>query len=158
MSCRCESTGKLSHDTGWVEYAPPPEGYEGEYVSGERTLSSSLCPCRRDLPPREGEATWWSSENVYSEVCHAEVYGHVIEISVSAEIPISEDNYRLVMRGNRYYPCFVDVELTDRDDRSFSMSAMFPAEARAFAAALIAAADKCDEIDEPCTGADGTWG
>jgi hypothetical protein len=154
-NCRCGGTGKLSHDSGWIEYPNP--GVEGEYVSGSRSLTSSLCPCRRDLPPREGTARWWASENVFSEVWQASVYEDVAEITVQAEVPISEDNYRVVMRGNRYYPTAVDVQFTNRDDDSHELRWLFPEEARELARLLVAAADKCDEIDQPCVREDGTW-
>jgi hypothetical protein len=151
--CRCGGTGKLSHDSGWVDHAEPPNLPEGaEYVSGHRTMSSSLCQCRRDLEPREGEAAWWDSETVFDEVWVASVFQDTAEIVVKAEVPISEDNYRVVRRGNRYYPTSIDLDVSSEE-----LHFLFPDEARELARLLIAAADKCDEIDKPDCDRCGHW-
>lgn len=160
---RCDGSGKLRHDSGWVPLDDRPvEAVEGESVAAYRSVSTSVCPCRRDLPPRVGRARWWELAEVFSEVWQASVYQIVGEVHVRAEVPISEENYVLERLGNRYYPTLIDLELTaemgDLARRVVSVGDVFPDEAREFARILVAAADAADRIDLPDSCSEcGLW-
>lgn len=132
-------------------------GGKGSYIVTERTnintvcgYSTHPCVCRKDLPPREGQARWWTTEEVFSGV--AKMLLDPVTVSVSAEVPMSADNYRLVRRGNRYYGTFVDLRL---DDGRGGM--LVPDEARKLAQLLIQAADAADTIDNQDTDTCGHW-
>lgn len=143
----CDGSGKISYETH-AEHPAPPEGYEGEYIGSSHTYGSRLCRCRLELEPREGEARWWDSKTIFAEEWNASVFDKTLEVVVRAEVPISDDNYLVAKRGNRYYPTFVDI-----GEASF----VFPDEARELARLLIAAADACDAYDKPDTTDGGTW-
>ena len=113
---------------------------------------SNPCDCRMMLPPREGVVQWWSLETTYERTITLPMIDRRIVVSVRSEVPLSQDNYRVVMRGNRYYPCTVDIGLHGSDSES-----LWPSLARELAVALIEAADRCDAIDKPCLDACGHW-
>lgn len=110
------------------------------------THSSHLCPCRQALPARDGPAAWWSSETVFSGEAST-LLGDVYEVSVRAEVPISEDNFRVHRRGNRYYPTLVDLNGTT----------LTPENARELALLLLSASDAADTVDKADTDACGHW-
>jgi hypothetical protein len=142
---RCDGSGKVSeridHPDEWRDIG------HGLQIGGGTSWTSDLCECRKKYAPRAGEAVWWSSEEVFRAECEASIFQHTVTIVVKAEVPIDKDNYRVHRHGNRYYPTFVDV----------GDETLFPEEARALASALIAAADKCDQIDKPDVGPSGEW-
>lgn len=142
-SCeRCGGTGKLRYDEDHLDG-------RGEVVG--HTIGTRACPCVRDLPPIEDVATWWESEVVWQKVWNDSIHpDSVVEITVSAEVPRNGDGRRTVMRGNRYYPTMVEVDLPER-------LLMHPFQAREFALKLMAAAGAADAIDEPCCGPCGHW-
>ena len=144
-SCECGGTGKIDYVHREPESAARESG--GVIIGPATTYGSRLCECRRTLEPREGEARWWESETVYEAEWSAEVFELGAEIVVKAEVPISEDNYRLVRSDeNRYWPCSVDVELY-RGKATASFPGLWSHEARDLAAKLIAAAEAVEAID-----------
>lgn len=154
VSCplgKCDGNGKISY----VEHEPEDTKKDlgnGLYAGPATTYGSRLCECREQLEPREGEARWWSSETVYEGQWQSSVHQHQAVVKVSAEVPISDENFKVHRRGNRYYPTSVDVDLS-----LDWLHALFPEEARELAALLIAAADKVDEIDNPDADECGHW-
>jgi hypothetical protein len=149
VTCRCDGSGKISYkhvDDRQYEIG------EGLIAGPWTTWGSHLCECRRELPPREGQARWWTTETVYSSDWSSSVFRETAEITVQAEVPVSEDNYVVHRRGNRYYPCSVDLNVSSKD-----LHFLFPEEARELARMLVEAADKCDEIDLPDCDEAGAW-
>lgn len=134
-NCECGGTGKVC--------------YIETHANG-RTYMTRLCACRENVPPREGKAQWWTQETVFSASVDTVIDG-LIEIVVKPEVPISAENYRVVRRGNRYYPTTIDVEVFGR---SFWMHTNT---ARELAQRLIQAADAADAIDLPDIDACGHW-
>jgi hypothetical protein len=151
MACeRCEATpGKLV-----VRHAPSGESRDlgdGVTIADAGGISTRQCPCVRDLPPVDGDATWWDSETVWERVWDDSIYpDSVVELSIDSEIPIGEDGIRRHMRGNRYYPTFVKALLPDE-------LLMRPDQAEGLALALLAGAAKARSIDEPCEDVCGHW-
>jgi hypothetical protein len=141
--CMCNGTGAIR----WTD-----EGVIGGAVSFV-TNGTSLCPCRRSLQPREGVASWWSSEVVFEAKIPAPLNPEFepIVIRVDAEVPIDAENYRVVLRGNRYWPTLIDLSIGNE----CSAAMLFPETARAIAAQLIAAADIADSIDNDNPGGFG---
>lgn len=136
--------------TGEIGYRTPPgdeiETINGCLIKDMGGFSTRACKCVRDLPEVDEPATWWEMETAWERVHIAGIFGDPIELSVSAEVPRTEDGRRAVMRGNRYYPCSVDAELPSH----LSMNAD---DARSLALALLAAAEAADAIDGPCEDA-----
>lgn len=132
---------------------------EGAYVVRERheagdlvgtSMSTHPCPCRADEPPREGNASWWTVETAFTGTCQA--LADTATVRVRPEVPMSRDNHRVVMRGNRYWPTLVDLDIEGCGiDASFHT-----AEARELAALLVKAAEIAERIDnadtEPACG------
>lgn len=144
---KCDGSGKISR----VEREPEDTRRElghGLYAGPATTYTSDLCRCRAELEPRDGEAHWWTSETIFEEEWTASVFARNLTVKVSGEIPVSRDNYRVHKRGNRYYPCFVDI-----GEATF----VSPDEARELARLLVAAADACDAYDKPDLDEDGKW-
>lgn len=138
--CACQGTGKLE----WSDTTIHPNG-----ASASSSRGSRLCPCRLAVEPRAGEAQWWTQEVIYSASVPVPIGNETVEITVKAEVPVSSENYRLVRKGNRYYPTTVDLECGD--------VTLFPDDARLLAQRLIEAANAADGIDladvDPC----GHW-
>ena len=123
--------------------------YTEREVCGDVEFTSSgirPCACREVMMPRPGQAHYWSEERVFEEFVDCGVQ-RGISVHVDAEVPMSADNYRLVRRGNRYWPSLVNV----------GTSWMHPGEARVLAAALIRAAEAADAIDQPDADVCGHW-
>ena len=148
---KCDGAGKISYVHR--EHEDIQRELGGGLVAGPlTTYGSRLCACRESLEPREGEAQWWTSERVFHGHAQASIYEEGFEVQVDAEVPISEDNYKLVRRGNRYYPTLIDFYVDFRDKTT-----LFPEEARALAKVLANAADAADAIDLPCADSCGHW-
>lgn len=142
VQCECDGSGRIVdriepsgvwHDIGHGLQITQGVGY-----------SSRLCACRKNLPKRDGHATWWgASETVFEDTVEFALFDEHASISVGVETCISEDNY-LVHRTaeNAYYPCVIHLELSQTD-----LSWLLADDLRKLAAMLTAAADKCDEID-----------
>lgn len=154
---KCSGEGRISY----VEREPEDTRRElgdGYYTGPVTTYGSRLCECREALPEREGEASWWTTESIYAGEWESEVFRFTASIDVSAEVPISEDNYRVVRRGNRYWPTTIDLTFANEDGREAKIGWLWPKEARALAARLIEAADAADAIDKPDTCDEcGVW-
>jgi hypothetical protein len=145
----------LCGDTGKRSYTIPPSGESrtlpsGTVISDGGGSGTLACACVRDLPPVEGEATWWTSESAHSDVFVGCMPDTVFELSASAEVPRRADGRRVVMRGNRYWPTWIDLDGPVH-------AHLEPREARALAGALVAAADACDAVDGPCRDLCGHW-
>lgn len=149
-TCECDGSGAIRYEIpGDGIQRPLGHGYTIEIVTGSGTR---LCECRKSLAPRDGEARWWTTETVYSGQWESTVFEHQATIKVDVEIPVSEDNYVLHRRGNRYYPTTIDLD--------FSIDwfhSLFPDEARELARLLNEAADAADAIDEPDADKCGHW-
>lgn len=139
----CDGTGRI------VDRIPPSD-HEVDIGNGlvmrqGGGYSSRLCSCRKDLPKRDGRASWWgASEQVFEGTVEFAMFNEYATISVGVETCISEDNY-LVHRTaeNAYYPPITHLEVSDTD-----LTWLLPDDLRKLAAMLIAAADKCDEIEK----------
>jgi hypothetical protein len=108
------------------------------------TSSTIPCECRKALPPREGQASWWGLESIYSQDVRIPVGDESFEVSVSAEVPYDSANYRVQRRGNRYYPTLIDIECPD-------FMTLHACTARDLARALLAAAEAAEKIDDSDT-------
>ncbi len=140
---KCDGSGEIKYTAREPEDTKKDIG-NGYYIGASTTMGTTLCPCRQDLPERDGSARWWSSKSVYSAEWQAVVFEPTAEISVSGEVPISEDNYVLKRTlENAYWPCSVSVEFSDP-----SMGWLFPDEARELARLLVEAADAADAYDD----------
>lgn len=138
-TCVCEGTGSYTVTELVKQHgAVVASGY-----------STHPCVCRKDLPPREGKAGWWTKETVFSEAVNALL--DEITVTVEPEVPMSAENYRVQRRGNRYYPTFVECEV----GREKAM--LFPDEARKLAQLLIKAADAAELIDHADADKCGHW-
>jgi hypothetical protein len=143
--CKCNGTGRLTyeHKHDPVEYA------DGTIVEG-RTHGTHPCPCRSSLPPRDGEAAWWSLELVHQDVFDGPLA--TAEITVEAEVPYDSENYKVHRRGNRYYCTGVRIDV----DGGF-LHLLNPEEAQKFAEAVKRAADVAEAIDEQDSDPCGHW-
>lgn len=145
--CRCDGSGK-------VEWEDPPERAAsiggGVIVKPMGALGSSLCPCRKALVPREGQARWWTTEPVYSATVAVPIFNESISISASVEVPVDEQNYPVVRRGNRWYPTLIEIEAP-------ASIMLHPDTARELGQRLIAAAEAADLADLPDTDTCGHW-
>lgn len=140
MACNiCNGTGKVVHHE-----PPAPErdlgnGMTVQCMGGSFTRA---CDCACDLPPIDGEATWWDQETIYSAVVTTAFFDEAIEISCKCEVPRREDGRRVHRTAeNFYYGTTVDIEGAEKLQ-------LLPEEARKFAAALIAAAEACERADK----------
>lgn len=148
-SCqKCGGDGKIVYRT--IGDAMPTDLGNGVAVQNTGGFSTRACSCVRDLPPIEGKATWWESETAWSVVFTDTIISDAAEITVDAEVPRDENGRRVVMRGNRYYPTWVELQAPPR-------MLMHPDAARAFALKLLAAAEACDAVDDPCSDECGHW-
>ncbi len=141
---RCGGTGRIITET---HHAPRPGSLIGEISS----LTTALCACRTSLPPREGRASWWSLRSVYSETVDIPIGREFVEVSVDTEVPISEEDYPVVTKGNRYYPTLVSLGI-GRESLTLHGDT-----ARELAQRLIEAADAVDRCDLPDTDTCGHW-
>lgn len=145
---KCGGTGKIGYRTSGGDTVTMSDGTVIQEMSG---YSTRACSCVRDLPAIEGHATWWETEIVWSKVWTDSIYpDSAVEMQVETEVPRDENGRRVHMRGNRYYPTMVDVELP-------SKLLMHPFQARDLALKLMAAAQVCEDIDEPCSDKCGHW-
>lgn len=150
-TCECDGTGRIvDHFEGdpnhWVDIG------NGLQMGAPSGYSTRLCSCRKSLPKRDGKATWWgSSETVFDDTVEFVMFDEHASVSVGVETCISEDNF-LVHRTaeNAYYPCIAHLEVSDTD-----LTWLLADDLRAFAAMLLAAADKCDEVDGAATSTTG---
>lgn len=111
--------------------------------------SSRLCSCRKNLPKRDGKASWWGpAERVFEDTVEFAMFDEYATLSVGVETCITEDNY-LVHRTaeNAYYPPIAHLEVSDTD-----LTWLLADDLRALAAMLLAAADRCDEIEGNASG------
>lgn len=140
MCDKCNDTGKIVNETGPGPVCDVGGGYTIQRTGGS---ASDLCECRKSLPPRHGKARWWQCETVYSEsMTTCDGFGQV-NVTISREVPISEDNYRLHRTvENAYFSCTPTVEIE-------SGPALTSGALRDIAAFLIRMAAKTDELDQP---------
>lgn len=138
-TCVCNGTGS------YVVYSKEQIS-PGVITSG---FSTYPCVCRKDQPRREGKASWWTKETIFTRVITALL--DTITVTVEPELPMSADNFPLVRRGNRYYPSFVEFEI-GREKAMLS-----PVEARKLAHALNEAADIADLTDHADADKCGHW-
>lgn len=144
--CRCDGSGKLTYRTLPGE---PVEWADGTIVQDMGGFGSTPCPCRSTLPPRDGTASWWTTEQVFYEA--VEVCGEIgLEITVEAEVPYSEDNYRVHRHGNRYYPTMPSVEWGNP-------IVIHAEDCDRIADAFKRAGEACREIDAPDQDECGHW-
>lgn len=137
---KCGDTGKLSYRTAKQEPVPVGDGFT---IQDMGTSGTRACSCVRDLPAIEGDATWWESETVFSEVFTDTIYpDNAVEVTVDSEVPRDENGRRVVRRGNRYYPTMIGVD--------GELGLIHAGMADDFADLMRRAADKVREIDDPC--------
>jgi hypothetical protein len=142
VCARCEGTGKIRYDHDELDA-------QGEVIG--HTSGTRACICVRDLPPIDGDASWWDLEVVWQKVWAEGIYPDAVaEITVSAEVPRGEDGRRRHLRGNRYYPTMIEIEWPDR-------MLLHPFMARELALRLMSAAAAAEAIDEPCEDVCGHW-
>ena len=138
----CGGDGKLVHRT---DHSGEPwrDIGGGLQIGGGLSITSELCECRKSLPPRDGEARWWTSRTETIAQLQFVMFEEQAVVSLTPEVPVSEDNYVVHRTGeNFYYPVSVELRVTSSELRW-----LFPDEARALAAALVKAADRADELD-----------
>ena len=142
--CRCDGSGKISYridhsDEPWRDIGG------GLQIGGGVSYTTELCGCRRSLPPRDGDARWWSSRTENIEDIQLLMFDEQVRVQLAVEVPIDEENYVVHRRGdNVYHPVSVQLHVTSNE-----LNWLFPDEARAIAAALVRAADRADELDGP---------
>lgn len=142
--CGCDGTGKIVRR---IDHSAEPwrDIGGGLQIGGGFSITSELCACRKDLEPRDGEASWWASRTETVGQLQFLMFDEQAEVSLAVEVPISDDNYVVHRRGdNVYYPVSVQLHVT-----SAELNWLFPDEARALAAALVKAADRAEELDGP---------
>lgn len=138
---KCGGTGVVSYKT--LGDAMPRDIGNGMTVQDMGGSGARPCECVRDLPAIDGEATWWSSESIYSEVVVVPIGNECVEIAATCEIPLNGGGRRLRRTAdNAYYPPLVEVQVAQPNMTLHSDTA------RELAASLIAAADACDKADE----------
>ena len=116
---------------------------KGSYVVKDGFGMVTLpCDCRLSLPKREGKAAWWSLEHVKTmEFSHPLI---TVEAVIENELPMSEDNYRLIRTPeNAYYPVMVKIERSG-EDFALTSDAL-----RQYAKWLNEVADEVDKADLP---------
>ena len=133
-TCACNGTGKIVDsipEGPWVDKGSYQTRVGGGY-------SSRLCECRKNLERRVGNARWWTSETTWGETIDVPTLPGELSVSITTEVPISDDNYPLIRdEENFYWPSLIQV-----NDRS-----MIADDARAIAALLIRAAEEAERID-----------
>gem|GEM_PF-4734792 len=140
---RCGDSGKVRTEEDHLDQ-------QGNVVG--HTSGTLQCECRRDLPPRDGKASWWGSEQTHEEIWQSSIWeDEMVEVSVCAEVPYDENGYRVHRRGNRYYPTTATLACSE------SISFLGPDDLRGLAAVLTRAADAIDAVDEPDTDPCGHW-
>lgn len=138
---KCNDTGTLRHEIGPI--MPPVDMGNGVTLESMGGLMSSLCECRKSLPPRHGKAAWWNTEDRLSET-YKTIVSDEIHATVNLEVPISIDNYRVHRtRDNAYYPAAITLDLP-ADNVTFHTVE----DLRGFAAFLIKIADQAEKIEE----------
>jgi hypothetical protein len=144
VSCECDGSGKIVRRTDHSDQ-PWRDIGGGLQIGGGFSITSELCACRKDLEPRDGEASWWSTRKETVAQLQFDMFDEQAVVSLDVEVPISDDNYIVHRRGdNVYYPVSVRLHVTSRE-----LNWLFPHEARALAAALVKAADRAEELDGP---------
>jgi hypothetical protein len=145
--CECDGSGKI---VDRIDHSNEPyrDIGNGLQIGGGMSITSRLCGCRKDLEPRDGEARWWSSETVWTETVEMPSGLKTLEISVVSEVPISNENYVVKRRGNRYYPTMVEIA---------GAGSFITEDVRRLAAALISCADRADAIDAEDADTCGHW-
>ena len=144
-SCECDGSGKIvdridHSDEPWRDFG------HGLQIGGGFSITSRLCTCRKSLPPRDGEARWWTTETVWAEEVEMPSGSRTVPIAVSCEVCISEDNYIVHRVGdNVYYPAMIELAGTS----------FITEDIRRLAAALISCADRADALDAPILEARG---
>lgn len=126
----CNGTGCAKH------HAKNSDGSSESYWT-------TPCECRTNLPRREGKAAWWTSDKSYSESITTECEYCTVDICLTPELPISEDNYPLLRtQENCYWPCGIGIEWEGD-------SVLLSDDLRALAAFFTKMADKADELNKP---------
>ena len=140
---KCGGSGTLTYRT-LGDALPTPMG-NGTTVQAMGGFGTRPCECVRDLPAIDGEATWWGSETIFSEVVQVPIFNEAAEVNAECEIPYRGDGRRVHRTAaNAYYPPLINVDTP----RSMTFHAE---DARKFADALRAAADACDKADALAT-------
>ncbi len=135
------------HGTGAYAVMEPEERRtlsDGSISISGPGFSTVACACRETLPPRDGKAAWWTLESVYAIDVTVPIFDDVFSITVKAEVPMSDENFRVHRRGNRYYPTLINIE----SPREMTLHAC---SARELARALLAAAEAAERIDDADT-------
>jgi hypothetical protein len=120
--CTCNGTGRL-------------------LIHESDAISSTICPCRMNLQPREGKVAWWTTESMKSMDWKSPT-GSSASAVIERERPISEENYKLIRtEENVYFPAMANVQL---DCASYGMVSE---DLRELAKWLNEVADEVDRID-----------
>jgi hypothetical protein len=145
MACEhCNGTGKQTYR--FLGDAMPRDLGNGLSVQDMGGQGTRACKCVRDLPATDGEATWWETESIYSEVVTVPIGCEAVEISADCEVPRGPDGRRYHRTPeNAYYPPLIRLEME-------CAATLHADTAREIAAALIAAADACDARDAATYG------
>lgn len=141
MACeRCGGSGK-------VRYSILPSRPDAVDLGGGVSVKdmggsgTRACVCVRDLPPTAGHASWWETETIWSDVVPVPIGDGCVEITADGEVPRREDGRRVHRtQENAYYPALIRVSVAGD-------MTLHPEDARALAAALIVAAQACEERD-----------
>lgn len=138
---KCGGSGKVVYDV-------PPALEEHRLTDGTTIrdmggFDTRACSCVAGLPAHDGKATWWGLESVFNEVVSIPIHCEAVEIDAQVEVPRDEGGRRVHRTArNAFYPPLVEAQTPE----SLTLHAET---ARELAAALIAAADACDEADRP---------
>lgn len=141
VTCTCNGDG--SYGVHEPPEEPIPFGPNGATIQCMGGYSTHLCACRIDLPPREGDAAWWTEDTIDDgREWEDSTTLSSVTANITIERPVSNDNYRVFRRPeNRMYPAFAHL------DFDISTVGLMSCDLRGLADWLRELADEVDRVD-----------